>query len=63
MFSTKIQTTGKKIRLIVHSNMSAQPQFSEQEQRELASFLEAENAKARIQVSIRDLDPDRSNPK
>lgn len=43
--------------------MSAQPQFSEQEQRELASFLEAENAKARIQVSIRDLDPDRSNPK
>ncbi|KAF7726905.1 Mitochondrial import inner membrane translocase subunit tim8 [Apophysomyces ossiformis] len=32
-----------------------QPQFSENDQRELAQFLEAENAKARIQQTVHSL--------
>ncbi|CAO3594455.1 unnamed protein product [Absidia cylindrospora] len=35
--------------------MSQQPQFSENDQRELAQFLEAENAKARIQQTVHTL--------
>ncbi|CAO3630351.1 unnamed protein product [Cunninghamella blakesleeana] len=33
----------------------SQPQFSENDQRELAQFLEAENAKARIQQTVHTL--------
>ncbi|KAL1926100.1 hypothetical protein VTP01DRAFT_6137 [Rhizomucor pusillus] len=35
--------------------MSDLPQFSEQDQRELAQFLEAENAKARVQQTVHGL--------